>query len=122
MRRERELTYFYITHDLCVAESVCDSIAVMYLGKVVEVGNSIEVFRAPRHPYSQALIVSTPIADPERKRDRIILPGEVPSPVNPPSGCRFHPRCRYARSECPEEEPALVEVESGHQVACHLFA
>lgn len=115
---EQGLTYLYITHDLSVAESVCDSIAVMYLGKIVEVGNSAEIFRAPRHPYSQALVLSAPIPDPRRQRDRIILPGEVPSPANPPSGCRFHPRCSRATEDCQHLEPPLEAENGTHMVAC----
>lgn len=115
---EQGLTYLYITHDLSVAESVCDSIAVMYLGKIVEVGNSTEIFRAPRHPYSQALVQSTPVPDPKRKRSRIILSGEVPSPANPPPGCRFHPRCSRATEECRHTEPPLEAKSGAHLVAC----
>jgi oligopeptide/dipeptide ABC transporter ATP-binding protein len=112
------LTYLYITHNLSVAESVCDSIAVMYLGKIVEVGNPTEIFRSPKHPYSQALVLSTPIPDPKRKRGRIVLPGEVPSPANPPSGCRFHPRCSRATDECQHTEPLLQAEIGARLVAC----
>ncbi len=118
LRSEQGLTYLYITHDLAVAESVCDSIAVMYLGKIVEMGNPSEIFRAPKHPYSQALVLSTPIADPKRKRGRLILPGEVPSPANPPPGCRFHPRCARATEVCQRLEPALESSGDTHWVAC----
>ncbi len=118
LKREQHLTYLYITHDLSVAESVCDSIVVMYLGKVVEVGNPIELFCAPKHPYSQALVLSTPVADPQRKRGRIILPGEVPSPAQPPSGCRFHPRCVRATEECKQLEPVLEPVGETRWIAC----
>lgn len=118
LRSEQGLTYLYITHDLNVAESVCDSIAVMYLGKIVEKAAASELFRSPQHPYSQALVMSTPIPDPRRKRGKIILPGEVPSPANPPPGCHFHPRCSRATEECSRLEPPL-EVKSGtHYVAC----
>jgi len=115
---EQGLTYLYITHDLSVAESVCDTITVMYLGKIVEVGSAEEIFRAPMHPYSQALVMATPIPDPKRKRGRIVLKGEVPSPVNPPSACRFHPRCPRATEECRNEEPLLENRGNGHLVAC----
>lgn len=118
LKSEQDLTYLYITHDLAVAESVCDSIAVMYLGKIVEVGNPSEIFRAPKHPYSQALVLSTPIADPKRKRGRLILPGEVPSPANPPPGCRFHPRCARATEKCQRFEPALESSGDTRWVAC----
>ncbi|MEE8372940.1 MAG: oligopeptide/dipeptide ABC transporter ATP-binding protein [Dehalococcoidia bacterium] len=118
LRSDHDLTYLYITHNLTVAESVCDRIAVMYLGKFVEVGDPADIFRAPRHPYSQALVLSTPIADPKRKRGRIVLPGEVPSPANPPAGCRFHPRCTRATGECETEEPPLETADGNHAVAC----
>jgi len=118
LRSEHGLTYLYITHDLSIAESICDSIAVMYLGKIVEVGDSSEIFRAPKHPYSQALVLSTPIPDPKRKRGRIILPGEVPSPANPPTGCRFHPRCARATEECKRIEPPMQAENETHLVAC----
>lgn len=116
--KEQGLTYLYITHDLAVAESVCDIIAVMYLGKIVEAGNPAEIFRAPKHPYSQALVLSTPIPDPKRKRGKIILPGEVPSPANPPSGCRFHPRCTRATDICKQTEPLLQAGTGARLVAC----
>ncbi len=115
---ERGLTYLYITHDLIVAESICNTIAVMYLGKIVEVGNAEEVFNLPMHPYTQALILSTPVPDPKRKRGRVALKGEVPSPVNPPSACRFHPRCTRATEQCSNEEPTLEGSKNEHLVAC----
>jgi len=118
LRKKLKLTYLYITHDLTVAQCVCDRIAVMYLGKIVEIGNSSEVFNSPGHPYSQALILSTPIADPGTRRDRVVLPGEVPSPANPPPGCRFHPRCTRATDECKSAEPVLEAKDGKHAVAC----
>jgi oligopeptide/dipeptide ABC transporter ATP-binding protein len=118
LRRDNDLTYLYITHDLTVAESVCSSIAVMYLGKIVEIGNPTDLFHAPKHPYSMALVLATPIADPKRKKGRIALPGEVPSPSNPPSGCRFHPRCSRATEECTETEPKLKPSGGEHWIAC----
>lgn len=118
LKQEKNLTYLYITHDLSVAETVCDTIAVMYLGKIVEMGNPTDIFKTPRHPYSQALVLSTPIADPTRKRGRLILPGEVPSPANPPSGCRFHPRCGKVTNECITTEPPLETESEGRTVAC----
>jgi oligopeptide/dipeptide ABC transporter ATP-binding protein len=119
LKTDYDLTYLYITHNLTVAESVCDRIIVMYLGKFVEIGKPAEIFNNPRHPYSQALVLSTPIPDPKRRRERLVLPGEVPSPANPPPGCRFNPRCTRATEECRQLEPQLVESdESGHQVAC----
>ena len=118
LKREQNLTYLYITHDLSVAESVCDSIAVMYVGKIVEIGNPLELFHSPRHPYSQALVLSTPIVDPKRKRGRLVLPGEVPSPANPPLGCRFHPRCTRATEKCQRLEPPLEPSGSTRWIAC----
>jgi oligopeptide/dipeptide ABC transporter ATP-binding protein len=118
LKSEFGLTYLYITHELLVAESVCDYIAVMYLGKVVEMGRPEEIFHIPRHPYSQSLIAATPVPDPQRRVGRIILPGEVPSPANPPPGCTFNPRCSRASKECRELEPALELVSNDHYVAC----
>jgi oligopeptide/dipeptide ABC transporter ATP-binding protein len=118
LKREQNLTYLYITHNLTVAESVCNSLAVMYLGKFVEVGDPTEIFHTPMHPYSQALVLSTPIPDPRRKRAKIILPGEVPSPANPPAGCRFHPRCTRATEECQQIEPKLEPAGDSRLVAC----
>ena len=115
---DHKLTYLYITHDLSVAESICDSIAVMYLGKIVEMGLPGEIFQNPKHPYSRALVLSTPIPDPTRKRGRLILPGEVPSPANPPSGCSFNPRCDRATDECRHTEPLLEKESSTRVVAC----
>jgi oligopeptide/dipeptide ABC transporter ATP-binding protein len=118
LKQEWNLTYLYITHNLTVAESVCDSLAVMYLGQFVELGNPTDIFHKPKHPYSQALVLSTPTLDPEKKRKRIILPGEVPSPANPPAGCRFNPRCSRATEECRSQQPPLEAVGSGRYVAC----
>jgi len=118
LKTDQALTYLYITHNLAVAETVCDDLAVMYLGKLVEVGDAAEIFRAPRHPYSQALVLSTPVPDPTRKRGRIVLSGEVPSPANPPAGCRFHPRCDRATDECKSQEPELEPAGDGRRVAC----
>jgi peptide/nickel transport system ATP-binding protein len=116
--KEKELTYLFITHNLNVAEVVCDTIVVMYLGKIVEISKSSAIFEAPKHPYSQALVLATPIPDPKRRRKRIILSGEVPSPTNPPPGCRFHPRCSRATQECSIQEPVLETKGDGHFVAC----
>ena len=112
LKEEQGLTYLYITHDLAVAESVCDTIAVMYLGKIVEIGEPLRLLHSPQHPYTQALVLSTPVADPTRKTGKIVLPGEVPSPANPPSGCRFHPRCDRATKECIHNEPLLTAGET----------
>lgn len=118
LRTDQKLTYLYITHDLSVAESVCDHIAVMYLGKIVEMGTPLQIFRNPKHPYTQALVLSTPLPDPTRKRGVIVLKGEVPSPSNPPSGCRFHPRCSRATEECKLTEPKLESEGRARQIAC----
>jgi len=118
LKKEFGLTYLYITHELLIAESVCDYIAVMYLGKVVEMGTPEEIFHTPRHPYAQSLVAATPVPDPKRRVGRIVLPGEVPSPANPPPGCTFHPRCSRASQECRELEPPLEPVGDDHYVAC----
>jgi oligopeptide/dipeptide ABC transporter ATP-binding protein len=119
LKSDYDLTYLYITHNLTVAESVCDRITVMYLGKFVEIGKPAEIFYTPRHPYSQALVLTTPIPDPKRRRGRLVLPGEVPSPANPPPGCRFHPRCTRSTDECRQSEPQLTASQDGeHWVAC----
>lgn len=118
LKKEFGLTYLYITHELLIAESVCDYIAVMYLGKVVEMGRPEEIFHTPRHPYAQSLVAATPVPDPKRRIGRIVLPGEVPSPSNPPPGCTFHPRCSRASKECHELEPPLEPVGGDHYVAC----
>ncbi len=115
------LTYLFISHDLSQVQVISDRVAVMYLGKVVELADSEEIFEKPLHPYTQALFSAKPVPDPTVKKERIILKGDVPSPVNPPSGCRFHPRCFKRFEPCDKEEPPLVEVEPGHWVACHLY-
>ena len=112
----------FIAHDLAVVEHISDRIAVMYLGRVVEIGEARSVYAKPRHPYTEALMSAVPIADPnaQRTRARIRLDGEVPDPSNPPAGCPFHPRCRYATDACSQEVPALRAVGDGVQTACHL--
>ena len=121
LQQKMGLTYLFISHDLSVIEAMSDRVAVMYLGKIVEIAEPSELFKNPLHPYTQALFSAIPIPDPEAKKKRIILKGEPPSPANPPSGCRFHPRCPYAKEICRKEEPRLVEVKPGHFVACHLY-
>jgi len=121
LQKEFGLTYLFISHDLSVVECISHRVAVMYLGKVVELANTEEIFQKPLHPYSRALISSVPIPDPTANRDQVILKGDVPSPVNPPAGCRFHPRCDSAMDICRREEPQLIDVGNAHFVACHLF-
>ncbi|MEZ4706632.1 MAG: ATP-binding cassette domain-containing protein [Caldilineaceae bacterium] len=122
LQRDLGLTLLFIAHDLSVVEHICDRIAVMYVGKLVEVAESEELLRNPKHPYTEALVSAVPPADPDIQMHRIILEGDVPSPVNPPSGCVFHPRCRYAKDVCKVEEPVLTQIEPGHHVSCHLAA
>ncbi|MBE0513159.1 ATP-binding cassette domain-containing protein [Candidatus Bathyarchaeota archaeon] len=121
LRKELGLTYLFITHDLAVAKYISDRIAIMYLGKIIELGEKGEIFSNPLHPYTQALLSAIPVPDPERKRKTIELKGEVPSAINIPSGCRFHPRCPKAFSKCPLEQPVLLDIEKDHFVACHLY-
>ena len=122
LRTELGLTYLFIGHDLSVIRHLCDRVAVMYLGKLVEIGTSEELFERPKHPYTQALLEAVPIPDPEIESERAhqILPGEVPSPLNPPSGCVFHPRCRLAIEACRLETPRLQPIDDGHLVACPI--
>jgi len=122
LKREFDLTYLYITHDLATAKYICNRIAIMYLGKIVELGPLRDVYTDPRHPYTMALLSAVPVPDPRARRKRFIPKGEIPNPINPPPGCRFHPRCPYAQGICNEEEPQLVAVEEGHLVACHVRA
>ena len=119
LQRDFNLTYLFIAHNLSVVAHIADRIGVMYLGKLVEIGSAAAITERPKHPYTQALISAAPVADPTRKRDRIILAGDVPSPANPPAGCHFHPRCPVARPDCSERAPVLRELEPGHWVACH---
>jgi oligopeptide/dipeptide ABC transporter ATP-binding protein len=120
LQAEFKLTYLFISHDLRVVRHISDRVSVMYLGKIVELAESEELYKNPLHPYTQVLLSSVPILDPETKRKIIILPGDVPSPIDPPSGCRFHPRCPIAVERCKNEEPVLRDVGRGHVVACHL--
>jgi len=120
LHRTLHLTYLFISHDLSVVESISGRVAVMYLGKIVESASVKDIFSRPLHPYTQALTSSIPIPDPKRKVERVVLRGDVPSPVNPPSGCRFHPRCPYAFERCRLEEPELL-ASGDRLVACHLY-
>jgi len=118
LKDEFDLTYLYITHDLATAKYVCDRVAIMYLGKIVEIGPLKDVFSHPAHPYTATLMEAVPVPDPKYRRTQPIPKGEIPSPINPPSGCRFHPRCHAAKPMCSVHEPDLVEISSGHRVAC----
>ncbi|MGR0278142.1 peptide ABC transporter ATP-binding protein [Marinomonas dokdonensis] len=119
LQNEFGLSYVFISHDLSVVEHIADDVMVMYLGKVVEQGSAKQLFETPRHPYTQALLSSTPQLSPEKRRKRIKLEGELPSPLNPPSGCAFHGRCQFANERCKQETPVLRREESGQLIACH---
>lgn len=119
LQEELGLSYVFISHDLSVVEHIADDVMVMYLGKVVEQGSCEQLFSSPKHPYTQALLSSTPQLSPEKRRTRIKLQGELPSPLNPPSGCAFHGRCQYANNRCRNETPSLTMAENGHLIACH---
>ena len=121
LQKEFNLSYIIIAHDLAVVEYLCDRIAVMYLGKIVELTSYRNLYSTPKHPYTQALLSAVPVADPRAGRHRTLLHGDVPSPINPPSGCRFHPRCNQVMDVCRREQPVLKEVEPGHLAACHLY-
>jgi oligopeptide/dipeptide ABC transporter ATP-binding protein len=121
LQEEFHLSYIIIAHDLAVVEHICDRIAVMYLGEIVELAAYNNLYSDPKHPYTQALLSAIPVTDPKATKDRIILKGDVPSPINPPSGCSFHPRCAYKMEVCDKDEPELNNVGGNHYVACYLY-
>jgi peptide/nickel transport system ATP-binding protein/oligopeptide transport system ATP-binding protein len=121
LQSEFKLTYMFIAHGLNVVKHISNRVGVMYLGKLVEIGEGDDLYKNPAHPYSKALLSAIPVPDPEKKKDRIILSGDVPSPINPPAGCRFHTRCSYCMDICKREEPNMISLEGNHKVACHLF-
>lgn len=121
LQEQLQLTYLFIAHDLRVVEHISQRVAIMYLGKIVELATRDGIYANPRHPYTRALLSSIPVIDKTTRVERIKLPGEVPSPLNPPSGCSFHPRCPYAKDICKREEPKLIAGRGGHGVACHVF-
>lgn len=121
LKKEMNLTLLIITHDLAIAKYFADHVAIMYLGQIVEYASREQVFRNPMHPYTKALFSSVPIPDPEASKKRLLIQGEIPSAINPPAACRFHPRCPFVFDRCKVEEPKLVEREPGHFVSCHLY-
>ncbi|PKO15007.1 MAG: peptide ABC transporter substrate-binding protein [Chloroflexi bacterium HGW-Chloroflexi-10] len=121
LQRDFNLTYLFVAHNLAVVEHISDRVAVMYLGKIVELSDRDVLFSQPLHPYTRALMSAIPIPNPRLKRERVILQGDVPSPLNPPSGCRFHPRCPYAKEICSQKEPELREIKPKHIAACHFL-
>ncbi len=120
LQGEFELSYLFIAHDLAVVEHISHRIAVMYLGRIVEYTDKKTLFTNPLHPYTEALLSAVPIPDPRLRRNKLVLEGDVPSPINPPSGCHFHTRCPYAEERCRVEVPVLREITPGHEVSCHL--
>ena len=121
LQKERGLTYIFISHDLSVVQHISDDVAVMYLGNMVELASKEALFANPLHPYTQALLSAIPVPDPDVKMNRIVLEGDLPSPANPPKGCKFHTRCSKCMERCKDEAPAFREYEPGHFVACHLY-
>lgn len=120
LQKEMKLSYLFVAHDLAVVRHISHRVAVMYLGRIVELADTRSLFENPQHPYTEALLSAVPIPDPTHKREQIVLSGDVPSPINRPSGCHFHTRCPYAQDRCKVEEPAIREVAPGHIVACHF--
>ncbi|OWT58968.1 peptide ABC transporter substrate-binding protein [Candidimonas nitroreducens] len=120
IQREQKISYLFIAHDLAVVAHISHRIAVMYLGRIVEYADKHDLFSKPLHPYTEALLMSVPVPNPAAMRERVLLKGELPSPINPPAGCHFHDRCRYAFGRCKVEQPVLREIDNGHFAACHL--
>jgi oligopeptide/dipeptide ABC transporter ATP-binding protein len=118
LQEEFNLTYLFISHGLAVVEHISTRVAVMYLGRIVEIADAVDLYKKPQHPYTQALLSAIPIPDPKKKRQRIILQGDVPTPINPPSGCRFRTRCPIAIEDCAHIDPKLHEITRSHSVAC----
>jgi len=116
-----KISYLFISHDLRVVEHIADRVAVMYLGKIVEMAKAQDLYKNPLHPYTQIILASVPLPDPKLKKKRAIITGDVPSPINPPPGCQFHPRCKYARDICQKQEPEIKEYEPGHFASCHFI-
>src|SRR5262245_5056655 len=121
LQEEMQLTYVFIAHDLRIVEHISHRVAIMYLGRIVELAESAELYRNPRHPYTRALLSAVPPPDPSTRRERMRLPGDVPSPINPPPGCPFHPRCPFVEERCRRDEPKLLAGRNGHAVSCHVF-
>ena len=122
LQEQRKLTYIFVSHDMSVIEYICDRVAIMYLGKIVEIGNKEDIFNDPRHPYTQALLSAVPKVTGQKEGERIILEGDIPSPVDPPSGCVFRTRCKYATERCACQEPGVTDLGNGHCVSCHLLS
>jgi peptide/nickel transport system ATP-binding protein len=120
LKAEFHLTYLFITHDLATAKYLCDRIAIMYLGRIVEMGSRTELFSSPHHPYTRALLAAVPVPDPSRRRQEAVVRGEIPSAIDPPPGCHFHPRCPYAMTACKEARPPMKDLGGGHVSACLL--
>ncbi len=124
LQRDHGVAFLFISHDLAVVQHISDQVGVMYLGRIVETAASADIYREPKHPYTRALMSAIPVPDPETRRERIVLPGDVPSPITPPSGCPFHPRCPEAMPVCSEQTPPTIDTGSGgrHLVTCHLYS
>ena len=122
LQKELDLTYIFIAHDLKVVQYISNRVAVMYLGRIVELASAKNLYALPRHPYTQALLSAVPVPNPKKRTKRLVLTGDVPSPIQPPSGCAFHPRCPVAEDRCRTTLPTLQKVADGHEVACHLIS